>query len=218
MNELTRQQQRIFDFIRDYLEAENMPPTRAEIAEALGFRTANTAQAHLKALVRKGYLQLLPGRNRNIRLVNGNVSLNHGIPLIGRVAAGAPIMAVEHIERYYPCAELFDPRADFLLRVRGDSMRDASINDGDLLAVHKTPRAHSGAIVVARVDDEVTVKTLQLEINGADGNGSSVIRLLPANPDYSPIVVDSERQDFAIEGLAVGTIRQFTARETHDTR
>src|SRR3954466_7841569 len=157
MEDLTPQQARILKFIRDTMEESGMPPTRAEIATAMEFRSPNAAEEHLRTLERKGAIEILKGSARGIRLVDGG-----GIPLVGRVAAGSPILAQEHIQgRYQIDSSLFKPSADYLLRVRGMSMRDAGIFDGDLLAVHKTAEARSGQVVVARVHDDVTVKRLK---------------------------------------------------------
>jgi repressor LexA len=195
---LTPRQAQILQLIRDYAEATGFPPTRAEIARELGFRSANAAEEHLRALARKGVLELLPGASRGIRL-----KVHSGLPLVGRVAAGSPILAEEHIEaRYQLDAALFQPRADYLLRVRGMSMRDAGILEGDLLAVHRTPEARNGQIVVARLDDEVTVKRFERK--------GQQVRLLPENPDFAPILVDLRRQPLVIEGLGVGIIRNGT--------
>ncbi|MGB0129732.1 MAG: transcriptional repressor LexA [Rhodocyclaceae bacterium] len=195
---LTPRQAEILQLIRDAIEAVGYPPTRAEIARQLGFRSANAAEEHLRALARKGLITLEAGAARGIRLKE-----SLGLPLIGRVAAGQPILAEAHVQgRYQVDAALFAPRADYLLKVRGMSMRDAGILDGDLLAVHKTAEAHNGQIVVARLHDEVTVKRLH-QRDGA-------IELLPENPDFSPIVVSREDEAFAIEGIAVGLIRNGT--------
>ena len=195
MKLLTAQQQKILQFVRDAIESTGFPPTRAEIATALRFRSPNAAEQHLRALERKGALEILQGAARGIRLTE-----EPGIPLVGRVAAGSPILAQEHIERRYQLdPNLFKPRADYLLRVQGMSMRDAGILDGDLLAVHRTTEVRTGQIVVARLTDEVTVKRLRRR--------GAVIELLPENPDFEPISVDTRREAFAIEGLAVGVIR-----------
>lgn len=196
-DELTPRQQQILELIRTHIEEQGAPPTRAEIADILGFRSANAAETHLRALARKGVIELTPGASRGIRLgPNGG----GGLPLVGRVAAGSPILALEHIEGHYRVdPNLFQPGADFLLRVSGDSMRDVGILDGDLLAVHGTSEARRGQIVVARVDEEVTVKRFY-----RDG---SRVELRPENPDYSPIEVDLRDEDLVIEGLAVGLIR-----------
>ncbi len=192
---LTLRQSEILDFIRDTLESEGRPPTRAEICTAFGFRSPNAAESHLRALAAKGAIRLEEGRARGIRLPEGL-----GLPLIGRVAAGSPILAIEHIEsRRQVDPALFSPRADYLLRVRGLSMRDAGILDGDLLAVHRSPEARAGQIVVARVHDEVTVKTFSYK--------GPLVSLLPANPDFEPIVVDIRCDPLVIEGIAVGLIR-----------
>jgi len=192
---LTDRQQQILDFIRDCVGSRGAPPTRAEIAGHLGFRSLNAAESHLQALARKGAIQLDPGRSRGIRLPE-----EAGLPLIGRVAAGSPLLAVEHIEGHWRIDPgHFHPRADYLLRVRGQSMRDAGILDGDLLAVHRCQTAHEGQTVVARVDDEVTVKRLHTR--------GERIELIACNPDFAPIVVDPTRQSFCIEGIGVGVLR-----------
>ena len=192
---LTPRQQEILDFIKNNLEMLGAPPTRAEIATAFGFASPNAAEDHLKALAKKGAIHLEPGSARGIRLIE-----QLGLPLNGSVAAGSPILAVENVQgRYALDAGLFSPRADFLLKVRGLSMIDAGIFEGDLLAVHKTNQARDGQIVVARLDEEVTVKRLQ--------RNAGVIHLLAENPDFEPIVVDATVADFAIEGVAVGLIR-----------
>lgn len=202
MRPLTTRQSEILQLIRDTIDVTGMPPTRAEIAKRLGFRSANAAEEHLKALARKGVIEILPGTSRGIRLVaeaEDNV-VELGLPLIGQVAAGAPILAQQHIESHYQVdPSLFHPSADFLLRVNGESMRDIGILDGDLLAVHKAQRAENGQVVVARVEDDVTVKRFEQK-------GHQVI-LHPENTDFSPIHVDLRHQPFAIEGLAVGVIR-----------
>ena len=195
MEELTPQQARILKFIRDAMDESGLPPTRAEIAQAMSFRSPNAAEEHLRTLERKGAIEILKGSARGIRLVDGG-----GLPLIGRVAAGSPILAEEHVQAHYQIdSALFKPAADYLLRVRGMSMRDAGILDGDLLAVHKTAEARSGQVVVARVQDDVTVKRLRRR--------GSVVELLPENPDFEPIIVDTRTESFAIEGLGVGVIR-----------
>lgn len=192
---LTPRQQEILDFIRNTVEVLGAPPTRAEISRAFGFASPNAAEDHLRALAKKGAINLEPGSARGIRLVE-----QLGLPLIGSVAAGSPILAVENVQgRYALDAHLFSPRADFLLKVRGLSMIDAGIFDGDLLAVHRTQQVRDGQIVVARLADEVTVKRLKCH----DG----WLELIAENPDFDPIVVDPERIDFAIEGVAVGLIR-----------
>ncbi|KON81543.1 transcriptional repressor LexA [Azoarcus sp. PA01] len=192
---LTARQAEILDFIRHTVEGEGRPPTRAEICTAFGFRSPNAAETHLRTLAAKGAIILEEGRARGIRLVEAL-----GLPLVGHVAAGRPMLAIEHIEaRYQVDSALFSPRADYLLRVRGMSMRDAGIIDGDLLAVHRTPQARAGQVVVARLEDEVTVKTFI-----RDG---PIVRLLPANPDFEPIVVDTRHQALDIEGIAVGLVR-----------
>lgn len=216
---LTARQQEILDLIRDAIERTGAPPTRAEIAAQLGFRSANAAEEHLQALARKGVIELVGGTSRGIRLRGparmrgasaglGTLPLpgmaQLALPLIGRVAAGGPILAQEHVDRTVVVEpHLFARRPDYLLRVRGMSMRDAGILDGDLLAVQKTTEARNGQIVVARLGDEVTVKRLQRTKAG--------IELLPENPDFRPIVVPPDSADFALEGLAVGLIRNDMA-------
>lgn len=197
MNKLTARQTQVLDFIRSYIDETGYPPTRADIAHELGFKSANASEEHLKALARKGAIEIIPGTSRGIKLAD-----NNGLPIVGRVAAGNPILAEENIEDYCDlAAEFFRPRADYLLRVRGDSMVDAGILDGDLLAVHKTTNVNTNDIVVARIEDEVTVKRFHR------GRSKYLISLMPENPDYQPIEVDLRDKSFAIEGLSVGLIR-----------
>jgi repressor LexA len=202
---LTARQRQILDWIRTHIDVHGMPPTRAEIAKGLGFSTPSSAEDHLQALARKGALEILPGASRGLKLRDlPGVPLQGTLPLVGRVAAGSPILAAEHIEgRYRVDPELFAPRADYLLRVRGASMRDAGILEGDLLAVHRTGEARSGQIVVARIagrgGDEVTVKRLKRR-------GREIL-LVAENPAYAPIIVDPATTPFAIEGVGVGLIR-----------
>jgi len=199
MRPLTSRQQQIFDFIRDKISDTGMPPTRAEIAGYFGFKSANAAEEHLKALAKKGYIEMLPGTSRGIRLAEEFIEVE-GLPLIGRVAAGEPILAEEHVEDHYKVdGSLFHPAADYLLRVNGDSMKDIGILDGDLLAVHQTMDVQQGQVVVARVEEDVTVKRYKREGN--------VVYLHAENEAYSPIKVDLASQNFTIEGLAVGVIR-----------
>ena len=201
MLDLTPRQAEILALIRAFIARSGRPPTRAELAQHFGFRSPNAAEEHLRALARKGALELVPGAARGIRLKETET----GLPVVGRVAAGSPILAQEHIESHVRLdARAFRPRADYLLRVRGMSMRDAGILNGDLLAVHRTPTAESGQIVVARLSDEVTVKRLQRR--------GSRVRLLPANPDFEPIEVDPRRDVFAIEGIGVGVLRNELKR------
>ncbi len=201
MRPLTPRQQEILTLIKDAIDATGMPPTRAEIALQLGFRSANAAEEHLKALAKKGVIELLPGMSRGLRLVGGlDEEVPEGLPLIGQVAAGEPILAQQHIESHYRVDEnLFRPHADFLLRVNGMSMKNIGILDGDLLAVHKTQDARNGQIIVARVDEDVTVKRFERK-------GSTVL-LHPENEEFSTIKVDLAQQYFTVEGLAVGVIR-----------
>lgn len=199
MLELTRRQDEILALIRQYIYEEGYPPTRAEIAEAFGFRSANSAEEHLRALERKGVIELLQGSSRGIRLLEDGEE-EEGIPVVGRVAAGEPILAEQHIEDRYPVdPALFHPRAHYLLRVRGMSMRNIGIMDGDLLAVHRTQQAQNGQIVVARLDDEVTVKRFRRR--------GSIVYLLPENEEFEPIRVDLREQEMVIEGLGVGVLR-----------
>jgi len=202
---LTERQQKTLDFLREYLQAEGLPPTLREIADALGFPSHSSAQACVESLVRKGVLERSP-QHRGLRLPSGNAAairaaMLNELPLIGRVAAGSPILAEENIESQLEIdPAMFHPRADYLLRVVGMSMRDVGILDGDLLAVHRTATANDGQIVVARLDDEVTVKRLKHERDR--------LLLLPENPDFKPIEVDPRRHAFAIEGRYVGIIRR----------
>ncbi|HEX5513621.1 MAG TPA: transcriptional repressor LexA [Gammaproteobacteria bacterium] len=196
MSNLTPRQAQILELIREFIAATGFPPTRAEIASRLGFRSANAAEEHLRALARKGVIELIPGSSRGIRLPEED-----GLPVIGRVAAGSPILAEEHIERRCRFApDAFSPRADYLLRVRGMSMRDIGILDGDLLAVHKTEQARNGQIVVARLHDEVTVKRFERQRH--------LVRLIAENPEFAPIEVDLRRDPLTIEGIAVGVVRE----------
>ncbi|MCB1599650.1 MAG: transcriptional repressor LexA [Lysobacterales bacterium] len=208
-DDLTPRQRQILDFIDARLRQSGAPPTRAEIAAAFGFRSANAAEEHLRALVRKGAIAMAPGRSRGIRVLKSTVDADavggqrsRSLPLIGQVAAGSPILAVENVESEVRLdASVFHPVADYLLRVRGDSMIDVGIMDGDLLAVHRSASAESGQIVVARLGEEVTVKRLER-------HGES-LRLCAENPAYQPIEVDPARDDFALEGLAVGVLRRW---------
>lgn len=199
MQKLTARQQEILDLIKHYIDSTGYPPTRADIAKELGFRSANAAEEHLKALARKGAIEMIAGASRGIRIPD----YQDGIPIIGRVAAGSPILAQEHIEEHVQIPpSLFHPSADFLLRVHGDSMIEIGINDGDLLAVKKAQEAREGQVVVARIGDEVTVKRLKKTDN------PQILLLLPENAEYQPIEVNLAEQEFAIEGLSVGVIRQ----------
>jgi repressor LexA len=218
---LTPRQAEILALITTAIHESGLPPTRAEIATRLGFASANAAEEHLRALARKGYIELTPGTSRGIRIAqqqnqafqfgrSQQMSLPSGslqqltLPLIGRVAAGSPIMAIEHIEKHIPVdPSLFSKGADYLLKVKGMSMRDAGILDGDYLAVHKTTEVRNGDIVVARIDDEVTVKRW-LQKKGSNG---MVIELQAENPDFKNITVDASQSNFAVEGQAVGLIR-----------
>lgn len=199
--DLTDRQAEILAFLHRHLAEQGVPPTRAEIMAAFGFRSPTAAEDHLRALARKGAIELRAGSSRGIRLLTDAAANDEQtLPLVGRVAAGAPILSDGGLEDRVPVpGDFFRPRAHFLLRVQGLSMRDAGILDGDLLAVHRTPDAQNGQTVVARVEDEITVKKLRIK--------GSTAELLPANPDYAPIVVDLSRETLVIEGLAVGLIR-----------
>jgi repressor LexA len=217
---LTERQRQILELIARHIRETGVPPTRAEIARTLGFRSANAAEDHLRALARHGAIELTRGRSRGIRLVgtaigsdagrrsgigaeSGAWRAGEGLPVIGRVAAGNPILAAEHVEDRHPVDPgLFRPRADYLLRVRGSSMRDAGILDGDLLAVHAVREAENGQIVVARLGEEVTVKRFRRHARWAHR-----VQLLPENPDFQPIAVDLREQELTIEGIAVGLLR-----------
>jgi len=200
MIKLTSRQQQVLQLIKDHIDDTGYPPTRADIARELGFKSANAAEEHLRALARKGAIEIVPGASRGIRLPNDH---NQGIPIIGRVAAGSPILAQEHIEDYCNLTpNFFSPSADYFLRVHGESMIDVGIFDGDLLAVHSTDQARNGQIVVARIGEEVTVKRYQREAN------SALVHLIAENPEFDPIEVNLQEQDFAIEGLSVGVLRQ----------
>ena len=204
MDALTDRQSEILKLIRELTEVSGFPPTRAEIAERMGFRSVNAAEQHLRALEKKGAIEISSGASRGIRVRDGRPASRAGrlleLPVIGRVAAGSPILAQEHVqERFQVDPNLFTPRADYLLRVRGMSMRDAGILEGDLLAVHRTQEARTGQVVVARLADEVTVKRFRRR--------GHAVQLLPENPDFEPIEVDLRTDALAIEGIAVGVIR-----------
>ena len=202
MKPLTPRQAEVLELIKVNMSETGMPPTRAEIAQKLGFKSANAAEEHLKALAKKGVIEIMPGTSRGIRLLIEEEAVleETGLPLIGKVAAGEPILAQEHIESHYQVdPALFHPRADFLLRVQGMSMKNIGILDGDLLAVHKTQEVRNGQVVVARLDEDVTVKRVQRK--------GSQVWLLPENEELEPIAVDLSCQQLTIEGLAVGVIR-----------
>jgi repressor LexA len=214
---LTERQQQILDLVQSAIERTGAPPTRAEIAAELGFRSANAAEEHLQALARKGVIELVGGTSRGIRLQSETLrKLNEArgrqyslplpslaqlsLPLVGRVAAGSPILAQEHVDQTYLVeASMFPRRPDYLLKVRGMSMRDAGIMDGDLLAVQKTKEAKNGQIVVARLGDDVTVKRFR--------RTRTTIELIPENPDFKTLVIPFGDVDFELEGVAVGLIR-----------
>jgi repressor LexA len=208
MLKLTARQEQILKLIKDAIDNTGFPPTRAEIARELGFKSANAAEEHLQALARKGAIEIAPGTSRGIRLIGASVEslpplpLMMALPLVGRVAAGSPILAQEHVEATYSVdPAMFAAKPDFLLKVRGWSMRDAGIMDGDLLAVKKIDSAKNGQIVVARIGDEVTVKRYR--------KTGALIELLPENPDFKVIRVDPEADEFVLEGLAVGLMRSW---------
>jgi len=201
-NSLTQRQAEILRLVRELTEVSGYPPTRAEIAERMGFRSVNAAEQHLRALERKGAIEISSGASRGIRVRDTRPTSRRllELPVVGRVAAGAPMLAEEHLQGHYQLdPNLFTPRADYLLRVRGLSMRDAGILEGDLLAVHRTSEVRSGQIVVARLADEVTVKRFRRRGNS--------VQLEAENPDFAPIEVDLRRDALAIEGIAVGVIR-----------
>ena len=199
MQELTKRQQEILRMIQSHIERTGYPPTRTDICEHFGFRSPTAADDHLRALERKGAIELIPGTSRGIRVLSEYD--DDGLPLVGRVAAGEPIVSEGNVEEYLPVdPDLFYPHADYLLRVSGSSMRDAGILDGDLLAVHSTEHVRNNQIVVARVDDEVTVKRFRRRGN--------VVTLLPENPDYEPIRVNLREQELRIEGVYVGVLRR----------
>ena len=199
MRPLTPRQSQILEMVQDFIAETGMPPTRAEIARELGFKSANAAEEHLRALQKKGVLELVPGASRGIQLKD-SLRDQIGLPLVGRVAAGSPILAEEHIETHYRIdPQLFNPKPHYLLRVHGMSMKNAGILDGDLVAVHRTPEVRSRQIVVARLDDEVTVKRYRQK--------GSIVELLPENEDFDTIHVDLTEQMMVIEGVVVGVIR-----------
>jgi len=200
MRPLTNRQAQILELIKVFIKDTGMPPTRAEIAQTLGFKSANAAEEHLKALAKKGVIKMKPGASRGIQLVEEDEPEQLGLPLIGRVAAGEPILAQQHVESHCQIDPLmFKPAADFLLRVQGMSMKDIGIMDGDLLAVHRTQVAENGQVVVARVDDDVTVKRIE--------KAGKKVLLHAENDEFTAIEVDLEHESFNIEGLAVGVIR-----------
>ena len=208
MDALTDRQSEILKLIRELTEVSGFPPTRAEIAERMGFRSVNAAEQHLRALEKKGAIEISSGASRGIRVREGRPASRAGrlleLPVIGRVAAGSPMLAQEHVqERYQVDPNLFTPRADYLLRVRGMSMRDAGILEGDLLAVHRTQEARTGQVVVARLADEVTVKRFRRR--------GHAVQLVPENPDFETIEVDLRSEPLVIEGVAVGVIRNERA-------
>ncbi len=199
MENLTPRQKDVLKLIRQHINNTGMPPTRSEIAKALGFKSANAAEQHLRALAKKGAIKMTAGTSRGIQII-GRPKKPKGLPVVGRVAAGSPLLAEQHIEEYISVeAELFHPAASYLLKVRGMSMKDIGILDEDLLAVHATKQAKNGDIVVARIEDEVTVKRFH--------QNEHLVTLIAENPDFAPIEVDLRHQSFEIEGLGVGIIR-----------
>jgi len=202
MHNLTRRQSEILETIRRYQQETGYPPTRSEIAAEMGYRSANAAEEHLRALARKGVIEMIPGASRGIRLLDQGEH-DEGLPVIGQVAAGSPILAEECIDEHIHVPDdLFRPRADYLLTVKGLSMIEAGIMEGDLLAVHRTDQARDGDVIVARLDDEVTVKRLRRS------SARHQLTLLPANRDFEPIIVDLRHRSFQIEGVSVGVIRR----------
>ena len=200
MKDLTIRQQQILNYIKDHLSLTGFPPTRSDIANEMGFKSPNAAEDHLRALARQGAIEIVPGTSRGIRLP---INEQLGLPIIGQVAAGFPILAEESISGYSEVpSNFFTPSADYLLTVKGSSMVDIGIYEDDLLAVHKTDQAISGDIVVARIEDEVTVKRFEFE------KGSSTVKLIAENSDFAPIIVNLEDRDFSIEGISVGVIRR----------
>ena len=196
---LTKRQSEVLSIVRKLINTTGRPPTRIEISDQLGFRSANAAEEHLRAIARKGFIELIPGTSRGIRLIDNKVSINT-LPVVGRVAAGHPILAIENIEENYVIdPSVFHPRADYLLRVEGLSMKDVGILDGDLLAVKSTQDVSNGQIVVARINDEVTVKRFK--------RMGSVVSLLPENSDFEILKVDLREEELFIEGLGVGVVR-----------
>tara|TARA_Y100000996_G_scaffold394680_1_gene359219 strand:+ start:234 stop:842 length:609 start_codon:yes stop_codon:yes gene_type:complete len=200
MKDLTIRQQQILNYIKDHLSLTGFPPTRSDIANEMGFKSPNAAEDHLRALARKGAIEIVPGTSRGIRLP---INEQLGLPIIGQVAAGFPILAEESISGYSEVpSNFFTPSADYLLTVKGSSMVEIGIYEDDLLAVHKTDQAISGDIIVARIEDEVTVKRFEFE------KGSSTVKLIAENSDFAPIIVNLEDRDFSIEGISVGVIRR----------
>lgn len=200
MRKLTSRQAEILGYIKDYLQDTGFPPTRLEIAQEMGFKSPNAAEEHLRALARKGAIEMLPGTSRGIRLP---ISEQLGLPIIGQVAAGSPILAEESIADYCNIPpDMFNPKADYLLTVKGTSMVDIGIYEEDLLAVHKTDQANNGDIIVARIDDEVTVKRLETS------RSVYKLNLIAENSEFDPIEVDLRSSNFAIEGISVGVIRR----------
>ncbi|MCO4756384.1 MAG: transcriptional repressor LexA [Oceanospirillaceae bacterium] len=201
MMKLTKRQTEVLDCIKHYIATTGYPPTRADIARELGFKSANAAEEHMKALARKGAIEIIPGTSRGIRVPVMEEDKDLGLPVIGQVAAGSPILAQEHIEDHCTISsDFFHPKADYLLRVRGTSMKNIGIMDGDLLAVHQCQQVNDGQIVVARIDDEVTVKRFKQE--------GHMVYLIAENEEFDPIEVDLREQSLAIEGLSVGVIRR----------
>ncbi len=202
-HDLTARQTEILDYIRETVISTGMPPTRAEICTTFGFKSPNAAEEHLRALARKGAIELSSGTARGIQLaeqIAGTMHSINALPLIGRVAAGSPIHAEQNIDRHVPVdPAMFKPQADYLLKVKGESMKDIGILDGDYLAVHSQKEARNGQVVVARIGNDVTVKRFS--------RSGNVVQLIAENPDFAPIIVDPRSDEFVIEGLAVGVIR-----------
>ncbi len=209
MKKLTNRQKEVLDFISSFINDEGYPPTRSDICKALGFRSPNAAEDHLRALQKKGAIEIQAGSSRGLRIIKNDDSKDNlinqeeqGIPLIGMVAAGSPILAQEHISQRFNIDEsIFPQKPDYLLKVSGNSMINIGIYDGDYLVVHKTTNVRNGQIVVARIEDEVTVKRFEKQGN--------VIQLIPENDELSPIEVNADNEYFAIEGLGIGVIRNL---------
>lgn len=214
---LTPRQQNVYDFIVKTMQELGYPPTRAEIARALGFRSPNAAEEHLRALSKKGVIRMVAGTSRGIRLASQEADSSrdesesqseHGLPIIGEVAAGNPILAAVNIDRYCPLPpDFFTPRADYLLRVRGLSMQNIGILEGDLLAVHRTNRVRDGQIVVARLEDDVTVKRFRRQ--------GHTVWLIAENTEFAPLEIDLRHQELEIEGIGVGVIRGGNGQALH---
>lgn len=197
---LTKRQLEVLDLIHASIDENGMPPTRSEIANNLGFKSLNAAEDHLKALEKKEFIELIPGVSRGIKVLKKTNNKNVGLPIVGQVAAGQPILAIEHVESYISLDPfLFEKKADYLLRVKGESMLNSGIRDNDLLVVHATKVIRNNQIVVARLNDEVTVKRFK--------KAGSKIYLMPENDNFDRIEINSKTEEFTIEGLGIGILR-----------